>query len=131
VGRHPDSTNNSKQIPNRPSDEEIERQILSRVGSRVHFKYPGDEGSRHGFLKDRVVIRSTEGFQGIPYWDVVDLIEFPGAPEPDWMRVGYYRYTKGRLVWGSQTSLTDSLSVWRRLFVAAKSRSWFAPLLRV
>ena len=130
MGRHPASTDRSKQTRNRPSDEAIERQVLSRIGSRVHFKYPGDEGSRHGVLKDRVVIKSSEGIQGIPYWDVVDLIEFAGAPEPLWMRVGYYRYAKDRLVWGSQTTLTEPLSVWQRLFLAAKSRSWFAPLLR-
>jgi hypothetical protein len=28
-------------------------------------------------LKDRVIIQSIPGAQGIPYWDVVDLIEFP------------------------------------------------------
>jgi hypothetical protein len=47
-----------------------------------------------------------------------------------WMRVGYYRYTKGRLVWGSQTTLTEPLGIWRTLFAAARSRSWFAELLR-
>ena len=103
LGRHPASTDNSKRITNRRSNAEIERQILSRVGKPVHFKYPGDEGSRRGVLKDRVVIQSNPGAQGVPYWDVADLIEFPDAPEPLWMRVGYYRYAYGRLVWGSQT----------------------------
>ena len=131
MGRHPVSADNSKRITKRPSNAVIERRILSRVGMPVHFKYPGDEGSRSGVLKDRVVIRSNPGALGVPYWDVVDLIEFPDASEPLWMRVGYYRFAYGRLVWGSQTTLTDPLSAWQRLVVAAKARSWFAPLLRI
>ena len=46
-------------------------------------------------------------------------------------QVGYYRFVKGRLNWGSQTSLTDALPAWQRLFAAAKAKKWFAPLLRV
>ena len=130
MGRHPASADNSSRILSRRSNAEIERQILSRVGKPVHFKYPGNEGSRRGVLKDRVVTQSNPGAQGVPYWDVIDLIEFPGARESLWMRVGYYRYVKGRLVWGSQTTLTDPLPAWRRLFKAAKTRPWFAPLLR-
>jgi hypothetical protein len=130
MGRHPSSIDDSQQIANRPTDEAIECQILSKVGKPVEFKYPGDEGELCGILKDRVVIKSAPNLQGIPYWDVVDLIEFPGAPEPLWMRVGYYRYAKGRLVWGSQTTLTEPLSIWRELFEASRARPWFAPLLR-
>jgi hypothetical protein len=131
LGRHPASTDGSKRIHPRPTDAAIERQILSRVGKPVHFRYPGTEGPRHGVLKDRVVIQSSSSAQGVLYWDVVDLIEFPEAPEPLWMRVGYYRHANGRLVWGSQTTLTDPLSAWQRLFTAAKTRSWFAPLVRI
>ena len=125
------STGSSRRITNRPSNAQIELQIRTRLGKPVHFKYPGNEGSRRGVLKDRVIIRSNPTAKGVPYWDVVDLIEFPDAPEPLWMKVGYYRYTEGRRFWGSQTTLTDPLSAWRRLFVKAKSRPWFTPLLRV
>jgi len=128
MGRYPVSPGKKGLPTNRPSDDEIECQILSRIGKRVHFQYPGDEGALRGVLKDRVLIKSNPGFQGIPYWDVVDLIEFAGEPEPLWVRVGYYRYAGGRLVWGSQTTLTEPLPVWRRLFKEAKKKSWFAPL---
>ena len=45
------------------------------------------------------------------------------------MRVGYYRYAGGRLNWGSQTTLTEPLSVWRNLFATAQAQPWFAALL--
>jgi hypothetical protein len=129
MGRHPPSKNPFGHGFGRPTDEEIERQIRSKVGQSVKFKYPDDEGERRGVLKDRVVIKGAIGFKGIPYWDVVDLIEFHGAQQSLWMRVGYYRYTKGRLVWGSQTTLTEPLTIWRTLFEKARSRSWFVELL--
>lgn len=130
MGRHPASNKGPHQAPTRPTDAEIERKIIAKIGQPVRFRYPGTEGSRNGILKDRVVIQSTLGFQGIPYWDVVDLIEFPQEPEPLWLRVGYYRYANGKLVWGSQTTLTDPLSVWHRLFAEAKRRPWFMALVR-
>jgi len=67
MGRHASSTPGAKRIPSRPTGAAIERQILSRVGKPVHFQYPGDEGSRHGVLKDRVVIPSNPGSRGVPY----------------------------------------------------------------
>jgi hypothetical protein len=130
MGRHASSTSKVGCRSDRPTDKEIERQIRSKIGKPVKFKYPDDEGERRGVLKDRVVIKGAVGFKKIPYWDVVDLIEFQGAQSALWMRVGYYRYTKGRLVWGSQTTLTEPLGIWRTLFAAARSRSWFAELLR-
>ena len=33
------------------------------------------------------------------YWDVVDLIEFPGESGSLWIRIGYYRKAKNRLNW--------------------------------
>lgn len=129
MGRHSSSKGTVAPRTSRPTDEAIRRQILSKVGKKVKFKYPGDEGELRGVLKDRLVIDSDPSFQGIPYWDVVDLIEFPGAPKPEWMRVGYYRYAKGRLVWGSQTTLTEPLDIWRKLFKVARKRPWFASLL--
>lgn len=52
----------------------IHKQILSRVGKEVSFTYPGSEGNKHGILKDRVVVDSTNALGMVPYWDVVDLI---------------------------------------------------------
>jgi len=129
MGRHRMSEKQSEQSRSRPTDAEIQRKILAAVGQPVHFRFPGTEGSLHGVLKDRVVIYSGPNLQGIPYWDVVDLIEFPGQPEPQWLRVGYYRYANGRLVWGSQTTLTEPLSIWRRLLAEARTRSWFSELV--
>jgi hypothetical protein len=72
----------------------------------------------------------SEPNSGVPYWDVVDLIEFPGEKEPEWIRIGYYRKPKDRLVWGSQTTITEPISVWKRLLVeAAKEKKWFRDML--
>ena len=88
---------------NQPNDE-VAKRILSKIGQKVHYRFPGDEDSLKGTLKDRAVMESpTES--AVPYWDVVDLIEFNGKKET-WIRFGYYRKPRNRLVWGSQTALT-------------------------
>jgi hypothetical protein len=103
--------------------------IRSRVGNRVSFRYPGDEGEKTGVLKDRTVVPSITPPGAVPYWDVIDLLEFEGQSEP-WMRIGYYRKPKDRLNWGSQTTITEPLSVWKRLMVtAARDKKWFRDLL--
>jgi hypothetical protein len=130
VGRHGPTSGTEGDGVARPSDAALENRILSKIGTRVRFKYPEAPNPTFGVLRDRVVIQSQPNAQGIPYWDVIDLIEFPDTPEPMWMRVGYYRFVNGRLNWGSQTTLTDPLSVWLKLFTKAKTRPWFAPLLR-
>ena len=79
--------------------------ILSRIGRKVSFKYPGIEGDKHGILKDRAVVESTNEIGAVPYWDVVDLIEFKGEKEPEWIRIGYYRKPKQTLNWSSQTTI--------------------------
>lgn len=104
--------------------------IRSKVGSLVTFKYPGNEGTARGVLKERAVIASDSSRAGVPYWDVVDLIEFLDHPEPLWMRIGYYRRPKDRLVWGSQTTITEPLRIWKRLLVeAARQMPWFRKML--
>lgn len=109
----------------------VVEKILSRVGSRVTFNYPGDEGTVRGVLKQRAVIASNSSASGVPYWDVVDLIEFAGKAQSRWMRIGYYRMPKDRLVWGSQTTITEPLTVWKRLLVTAASQMpWFRTMLR-
>jgi hypothetical protein len=104
--------------------------ILSRIGKAVSFKYPGTEGDKHGILKDRVVVESTNDTRAVPYWDVVNLIVFKGEKEPEWIRIGYYRKPKARLNWGSQTTIRESVSIWKRILVnAAREKKWFRALL--
>ena len=109
--------------------DNITEQILKRIGKKVKFTYPPPEGFKTGFLKDRAVIFSP-GSTGVPYWDVVDLIEFPGEPEPQWITIGYYRMPKDRLVWASQTTITEPIETWKALLVhTAKEKEWFRKLL--
>ena|SRR5258705_5340316 len=110
-----------------PSDE-IDK-ILSRIGTKVDYIFPGDERSQHGILKDRSVIESQYGGT-VPYWDVVDLIEFQGEKEPEVIRIGYYRKPGQNLNWGSQTTITETVSGWKRMLVkAAREKKWFRDLL--
>lgn len=103
--------------------------ILAKIGAPVEFSYPAGEGDERGVLRDRYVLEGG-GRNKVPYWDVVDLIEFPETEEPDWIRIGYYRKPKDRLVWGSQTTITEPVSVWKRLLLgAARAKPWFASLL--
>jgi hypothetical protein len=104
--------------------------ILSRIGSRVSFTYPGSEGNKHGILKDRAVVESTNTPDAVPYWDVVDLIQFENEEEPDWIRIGYYRKPQHTLNWGSQTTITEPISIWKKLLVhTAQEKKWFRDLL--
>jgi hypothetical protein len=115
-----------------PLDAEVIPKIMEAVGKPVQFDYPGSEGQKKGILKRRSVIRSNPGTSGVPYWDVVDLIEFSGEPEPLWLRVGYYRKKDEDILrWGSQTTITEPLSAWRRLLAhAAEEEPWLLELLR-
>jgi hypothetical protein len=111
-------------------EEAITRKMRAAVGKKVVFHYPEPEGDRTGFLKDRVIVRSNPSSPGVPYWDVVDLVEFPGEPEPEWIRIGYYRKRDEHLVYASQTTITEPVAVWRRLLVqAAREKHWFRELL--
>lgn len=111
------------------SDTTDERgKILSRIGKPVFFTYPGEEEGKHGILKDRAVVESANAPDTIPYWDVVDLIQFEGDKE-EWMRIGYYR-KKYKLNWGSQTTITEPVSIWKKILVnAAREKKWFRDLL--
>lgn len=110
--------------------DRITQQILGRIGSRVTFVYPAAEGNAEGTLRDRYVLPvSSRG--KVPYWDVIDLIEFPKEPVTDWIRVGYYRKPADRLVWGSQTTITEPVSTWKQLLVgAARTKPWFRSLIQ-
>jgi hypothetical protein len=107
------------------------KKIMKQKGKPVTFNYPGNEGQKNGILKDRAVIPSIPGSTGVPYWDVVDLIEFPGEKEKEWIRIGYYRKPGNRLVWGSQTTITEPITVWKQLLVnAAKEKKWLRDILK-
>jgi hypothetical protein len=70
----------------------------------------------------------------VPYWDVVDIITFPSQPlaRRDWLRIGYYRKKPGEpLRWGSQTTITEPLDIWKQLLIkAGKEMGPFGKLLR-
>jgi len=51
--------------------------INQRIGQPTNFRFPGSEGKKKGILKDRATVVSNPWSRGVPYWDVVDLIEFP------------------------------------------------------
>lgn len=106
------------------------RQILSAIGKPVAFNYPEGESHSRGILRDRCVM-PVEPRDGIPYWDVVDLIHFPEEQDADCIRVGYYRKSGGSLRWASQTTLTEPVRRWKALLIkAAREKSWFRQLLQ-
>lgn len=110
--------------------EDVESKILSRIGKRVKFNYPKGEGTYYGKLKDRCVLR-VPSWTGVPYWDVVDLIEFEEPKRFEAIRFGYYRLKNGKLKWASQTTLTEPIEVYKKLFVkAAKEKEWFKKFLK-
>jgi len=112
------------------NEKEIRSKIMDAVGKRVSFKFPGNEGDKNGVLKDRVIVPSNPGTTGVPYWDVIDLIEFPEEAEPIWIRIGYYRFSKGYLNWGSQTTISEPIDNWKRILIdAARQKPWFRKLL--
>jgi hypothetical protein len=109
-------------------NEHIINKIRSRTGKRVSFQYPGGD-HKTGILRDREVLSSPDS-TGVPYWEVVDQIEFEDEEER-WIRFGYYCLSpEGRLVWASKTALTDSTENWKELFVhAARQKPWFRRFL--
>ncbi len=65
----------------------------------------------------------------IQYWDIVDLIEFKDEAEK-WIRIGYYRQSKGRLIFAGQTTITEPISMRKSILLnAAKEKEWFRDLL--
>jgi hypothetical protein len=111
-------------------DKSIIKKILRCVGHPVSFRYPAGEEHKRGILKERAVVRSNPRARGVPYWDVIDLIEFKKEKTPLWIRIGYYRAPKGRLQWGSQTTITEPIHTWKRVLIqAAKKKPWFRDLL--
>jgi hypothetical protein len=108
-------------------DDDVTK-ILSCVGKPVNYTFPGDEPGQHGILEDRCVFESPYGGT-VPYWDVVDLIEFEGHKE-QFIRIGYYRKPKKKLNYGSQTTITETIPGWKGMLVkAATEKKWFRELL--
>ena len=112
------------------NNEVVISKILEKIGSTVRYKYPPPQEPKEGILKDRVVIPSVNEKGEIPYWDIVDLIEFPQEKEKRWMRIGYYRKPKDRLVFAGQTTITEPISIWKKiLLTASMEKPWFRDLL--
>ena len=109
--------------------QEVRRKMLLRIGTNVHFRFPIGEGRMDGILEDRCVIPSNARAD-VSYWDVVDLITFTGEPEK-WIRIGYYRQMNDGLRWGSQTTIAEPVSVWKKLLIqTAREKEWFRELLK-
>lgn len=113
------------------TEKEAREKMLRPIGKQVKFKYPGEEGRKEGILKDRAIVWSGHGQQGVKYWDVVDLIEFRGEKHRLWIRIGYYRQIKNRLVWASQFTITEPIAIWQRLILsAAREKPWFGTIIK-
>jgi hypothetical protein len=107
----------------------VDHWILSRVGQKVAFKPPA---KKQGTLKDRAVVASANVPGKVPYWDVVDRIQFEGDEDPEWIRISYYLTdNQGLLTWGGQTSITEPVAVWKTILLqAAREKKWFRDLLQ-
>ncbi|HUK56586.1 MAG TPA: hypothetical protein VLY20_08005 [Nitrospiria bacterium] len=104
--------------------------ILSRIRKPVVYHYPGDEGERRGVLEDRTVLSVGRNPAGAFYWLIVDLIKFSGY-RGHWIRIGYYRKTKERLVFAGQTTSTYRVSQWKRLLLkTSNEKRWFRKLIQ-
>ena len=113
------------------SEDEQRRYLLSKIGGEVVFKYPEPPNKRIGRLSDRFVIKDTDD-EAVTYWNLIDLIEFEQEKE-EWLRITYYRYKKqlNRWVFAGQTSLSDPISAFEKLFVdAIKEKEWIRPLFK-
>jgi len=104
--------------------------VLRAIGKRVRFRYP--DGTRlEGKLKDRCVYCAPSMSSSAVYCDVVDLIEFEiEGRKSEHIRFGYYRKSKGKLRWASQTTLSEDIDTLKELFKkTAKEKDWFRKLL--
>lgn len=109
--------------------KELVQRMLRPINKPVSFTYPGTDGPMRGILMDRAVIRGGD-VAGAKYWDVVDLIEFGTKRSDRCIRISYYRQVGDKLGWAGQTSITEPLHVWKRMFVqAALEKPWFRDLL--
>ena len=97
----------------------------------MKFAYPKGEGEYYGKLKARCVLYAPSMWVKVPYWDVVYIIEFEEPKKFVALRFGYYRLKGGKLRWASQTTLTEPLEVYMKLFVkAAREIELFGIFLR-
>ena len=104
--------------------------VLRQVGKAVKFRYP--DGSRLiGKLKDRCAYCAPSMSSSAVYCDVIDLIEFEiEGRKSEHIRFGYYRKSKGKLRWASQTTLSEDIDTLKELFrKTAREKDWFRKLL--
>jgi len=106
--------------------------VLKAIGKTVSFMYPEPERKLEGILRDRYAHRVPSLTKLTDYWDVIDLIEFKiNGKKIKAIRFGYYRRTKGKLIWGSQTTLTEEINKLKELFKgAAREKKWFKQFLK-
>ena len=109
-------------------DPAVTAKLMTAVGRPVKFTYPAAEGTRQGTLKDRAVAVGSNT-RGVPYYNVIDLIEFADEPEP-WVRITYYRHLRsGKLSFAGQYSICEPVSSWERLMAVGGATPWFRPLI--
>lgn len=115
---------------NKKEIDKITAKIMKQVGKKVNFTYPTGEGKRAGRLLDRHVMKPIISNSGVPYFNVVDLIKFDKVKEPLMIRIGYYRWKNEKLVWGSQTTITETPKEWKKLIhQTAAEKKWFRYIL--
>jgi hypothetical protein len=113
------------------SESEQIEYLNSKIGKPVVFKYPEPPYNRRGELKDRFLVKDTDD-DVVTYWNLIDLIKFEHDKE-NWLRITYYRYKKQekRWVFAGQTSLSDPISAFEKLFVEAiRKKEWIRPLFK-
>jgi len=101
------------------TEKEAHARIMSKIGNPCSFKYPG---GRHpqGHVRDRVALHSSN-YDGVDYWDVIDLLEFPPPEDRYWMRISYYR-VREKLYWAGQYSIAEPLDIMKKVLKQANKK---------
>ncbi|MGD0160810.1 MAG: hypothetical protein ABSB89_11010 [Candidatus Bathyarchaeia archaeon] len=117
-----------------------------KVNPKVTFTFPEGLRIRTGHLLERIVVKDSIE-PSVNYWNILDFIKFQHDPDNLWLRITYYRYLKDEIVrtkkgkitnkrwiFAGQTSISDPISAFERLFVKAikedKSGKWIRPLFK-
>ena len=110
---------------------DAKKKIIKRIGKKVAFNYPaGEKTQARNSRRPRGGPEQPPIEQSAVLGHVVDLIRFRSETHRHWIRIGYYRITKGRLQWGSQTTICEPIGTWEKLLVgAATQKPWFRDLL--
>jgi len=109
------------------------KDLEGRIGQKVIFKYPIEEGILEGKLIDRHVFRPESwaigpGSIDVRYYNVIDRIKFPDFEA---IRFGYYRRKNGKWIFAGQTTLTEKPETLKKQFIAAgiEKKGWFGKLI--